>query len=58
MNHNERDPNDPEPTEDRGENTPITPHATPTIDALGRITYIGDDGRRYVVADPPAPECG
>jgi hypothetical protein len=32
---------------------PITPHAGPTVDAEGNLTYIGDDGRRYVVALPP-----
>jgi hypothetical protein len=32
---------------------PVTPHAAPVRDAQGRLTYIGDDGRRYVVADPP-----
>ena len=32
---------------------PITPHAGPTLDAEGRLTYIGDDGLRYVVALPP-----
>ncbi|MFN5193967.1 MAG: hypothetical protein ACK5E6_06015 [Cyanobacteriota bacterium] len=35
---------------------PITPHATPAIDPQGRLTYIGEDGRRYVVADPPDPQ--
>jgi hypothetical protein len=28
---------------------PVTPHATPIIDEEGRLTYVGDDGRRYVV---------
>ncbi|MCH9713923.1 MAG: hypothetical protein K0U63_05160 [Cyanobacteria bacterium] len=28
---------------------PITPHATPILDEEGRLTYVGDDGRRYVV---------
>ncbi len=32
---------------------PITPHAGPTLDAKGQLTYIGDDGRRYVVGLPP-----
>ena len=32
---------------------PVTPHAVPIFDAEGRLTYIGDDGRRYVVADLP-----
>lgn len=37
--------------EDPGD--PITPHAAPIVDAEGHLTYIGDDGRRYVVALPP-----
>ena len=28
------------------EDKPITPHAGPTLDAEGQLTYIGDDGRR------------
>lgn len=32
---------------------PITPHAGPTIDENGNLTYVGDDGRRYVVGLPP-----
>jgi hypothetical protein len=36
------------------EEQPITPHAVPIIDADGNLTYIGDDGRRYVVG--PMPE--
>ena len=35
------------------EDRPITPHAVPIFDADGNLTYIGDDGRRYVVADLP-----
>ena len=35
------------------EHQPITPHAGPTLDADGQLTYIGDDGRRYVVGLPP-----
>jgi hypothetical protein len=35
------------------EDQPITPHAGPTLDGEGRLTYIGDDGRRYVVGLPP-----
>jgi hypothetical protein len=34
------------------EDQPITPHAGPTVDAAGNLTYIGDDGRRYVVGLP------
>jgi hypothetical protein len=36
------------------EDQPITPHAVPVFDADGNLTYIGDDGRRYVVG--PLPE--
>ena len=36
------------------EESPITPHAGPIIDLDGNLTYIGDDGRRYVVG--PVPE--
>jgi hypothetical protein len=32
---------------------PITPHATPVLDDQGQLTYVGDDGRRYVVGLPP-----
>lgn len=32
---------------------PITPHATPVVDEQGQLTYVGDDGRRYVVGLPP-----
>lgn len=32
---------------------PVTPHAGPTLDAEGQLTYVGDDGRRYVVGLPP-----
>ncbi len=35
------------------EEKPITPHAGPTLDADGNLTYVGDDGRRYVVGLPP-----
>jgi hypothetical protein len=34
------------------EEQPITPHAGPTVDESGRLTYIGADGRRYVVGVP------
>lgn len=34
-----------DPTEDQ----PITPHAGPIRDPSGWLSYIGDDGRRYVV---------
>jgi hypothetical protein len=36
------------------EEQPITPHAVPVFDAEGNLTYIGDDGRRYVVLGLPA----
>lgn len=36
------------------EDQPITPHASPVFDADGNLTYVGDDGRRYVVG--PIPE--
>ena len=35
------------------EEQPITPHAGPTVDEEGQLTYVGDDGRRYVVGLPP-----
>ncbi|MEB3321209.1 MAG: hypothetical protein VKI81_00105 [Synechococcaceae cyanobacterium] len=34
------------------EEQPVTPHAGPTLDGEGRLTYVGDDGRRYVVGLP------
>ena len=36
------------------EEQPITPHAVPLVDSDGQLTYIGDDGLRYVVG--PVPE--
>jgi hypothetical protein len=30
---------------------PVTPLTGPTLDAEGRLTYIGEDGRRYVVVE-------
>lgn len=45
-----------DPADDRFEPEPpppITPHATPVLDAQGQLTYVGDDGRRYVVGLPP-----
>ena len=32
---------------------PVIPHAAPIVDAEGRLTYVGSDGLRYVVAEPP-----
>jgi hypothetical protein len=37
---------------------PITPHAAPTLDSQGHLTYVGDDGRRYVVGLPPDTDEG
>lgn len=34
------------------EDSPITPHAAPIVNDDGQLTYIGDDGRRYVVGLP------
>ncbi|MEX0588691.1 MAG: hypothetical protein WD136_05495 [Cyanobium sp.] len=39
--------------EDLSQESPITPHATPVVDADGQLTYTGNDGRRYVVGLPP-----
>lgn len=54
-------PGDPHP-HPAGDDAPVTPHATPRRDAEGRLTYIGEDGRRYIVAPPPhedpAPQDG
>ena len=38
------------------EEQPITPHAVPVFDAEGNLSYVGDDGRRYVVGPLPALE--
>lgn len=35
------------------EEKPVTPHAAPMLDEEGRLTYIGNDGRRYVVLGFP-----
>jgi hypothetical protein len=32
---------------------PVIPLAAPILDAQGRLTYVGSDGLRYVVAEPP-----
>jgi hypothetical protein len=41
-------------TEGAGESgEPVTPHATPILNEAGHLTYVGDDGRRYVVGLPP-----
>jgi hypothetical protein len=44
------------PPGEHGGDAPITPHATPRLDDEGRLTYVGEDGRRYVVAVPPPGE--
>lgn len=36
-----------------GQDPPATPHAAPRLDEEGLLTYIGEDGRRYVVGVPP-----
>ncbi|MFM7676996.1 MAG: hypothetical protein ACKO5F_15765 [Synechococcus sp.] len=36
------------------EEEPVIPHAAPMLDPEGRLTYVGDDGRRYVVLGLPA----
>ncbi|MFM8275771.1 MAG: hypothetical protein ACKN89_02070 [Cyanobium sp.] len=56
---------------DELDNQPITPHAGPIRDPSGLLSYIGDDGRRYVVGTeaeapaaaaahpaPPRPDAG
>ena len=35
------------------EEQPVTPHAAPMLDEEGRLTYIGNDVRRYVVLGFP-----
>lgn len=50
---NHHDSSSPHDDSSRGDDAaPITPHATPRLDAAGNITYVGDDGRRYVVGLP------
>ena len=48
-----QDPDAHDPQVPEGDDQPMTPHAAPVLDADGNLTYIGDDGRRYVVAPPP-----
>jgi hypothetical protein len=38
---------------DPGANSPVTPQTAPSLDQAGQLTYIGEDGRRYVVGLPP-----
>lgn len=40
-------------TNDPGLDPPVTPHAAPSLDPQGQLSYIGEDGRRYVVGLPP-----
>ena len=42
------DPESPAPSK-----PPVIPHAAPVLDPEGRLTYVGSDGLRYVVAEPP-----
>jgi hypothetical protein len=35
------------------EDAPVTPLAAPSLDAQGVLSYVGADGRRYVVGLPP-----
>ena len=44
------------PEDPSSEQPPVIPHATPIVDAEGRLTYVGSDGLRYVVAEPPDAE--
>lgn len=37
---------------------PVIPMATPRRDELGRIIYVGEDGRRYAVEAAPASADG
>jgi hypothetical protein len=43
---------------DPGPDAPVTPHAAPSLDQTGQLTYIGEDGRRYVVGLPPEMDQG
>lgn len=44
---------EPNDTADGKGKSPVIPHAAPIRDAAGRLTYVGSDGLRYVVAEPP-----
>ena len=46
------------PAAEQPDEAPIIPHATPVLDGSGNISYIGDDGRRYVVGLPAGPGDG
>lgn len=39
--------------DDPGEAPLVTPHAAPSLDEEGQLSYTGEDGRRYVVGLPP-----
>jgi hypothetical protein len=43
----------PDGAADPGPAPPVTPHAAPSLDGEGQLTYVGVDGRRYVVGLPP-----
>ena len=42
-----------DPGKGAGQSLPVTPHAGPSLDSEGQLTYVGEDGRRYVVGLPP-----
>jgi hypothetical protein len=42
-----------DPSPEPGHPRPVTPHAAPSLDGEGLLSYIGEDGRRYVVGLPP-----
>jgi hypothetical protein len=42
-----------DPSTDPDNPRPVTPHAAPSLDGQGLLSYIGEDGRRYVVGLPP-----
>ena len=43
----------PDGAADPGPAPPVTPQAAPSQDGEGQLTYVGVDGRRYVVGLPP-----
>lgn len=53
-----RDAADPQPGgADAEEAQPTIPLTTPILEAKGLLTYMGSDGRRYVVfGEPPTDE--
>jgi hypothetical protein len=42
-----------EPDTEPDDHPPVTPHAAPILDGQGQLSYVGEDGRRYVVGLPP-----